>query len=118
MTPEEFFAGHPGALEVFDRVHEVCRGLGPVEVRVTRSQVAFRRAHGFAFLWLPGMYLDNPPVDLVLTIALGRHDDSPRFREVVHPSARQWIHHLVVHEPADVDDEVVAWVAEAADRAG
>ena len=118
MTPEEFLAGHPGALDVFDRVHEVCRELGPVEVRVTESQVAFRRARGFAFLWLPGRYLDNPPADLVLTIALGRHDDSPHFREVVHPSTRQWIHHLVVRGPDDVDDEVVAWLAEAADRAG
>lgn len=73
MIPEEFFADRPDAFAMFERVHEVCEELGPVEVRVTRSQVAFRRAHGFAFL---------------------------------------------VREPADVDDEVVAWLAEAADRAG
>jgi hypothetical protein len=42
MQPEEFFAGHPRAWAVFERVRSVLDGLGPVEVRTSRSQVAFR----------------------------------------------------------------------------
>jgi hypothetical protein len=32
MQPEDFFAGHPKAHAVFDKVRSVLEGLGPVEV--------------------------------------------------------------------------------------
>jgi hypothetical protein len=35
---------------------------------------------------------------------------------VAHPS--RWIHHLEVRDPAEVDDEVVGWLTEAAHLAG
>jgi hypothetical protein len=118
VRPEEFFAGHPLALMVFFRVHSVLGRLGPVDVRTTRSQVAFRRGRGFAYLWLPGQYLAKPAADVVLSLALGRHDPSPRFKEVVHPSPRHWMHHLEINNPDDVDDEVVGWLREAFERSG
>ena len=96
-TAEEHLSGHPVALDVLARVRAFLEEHGPVEERVTRSQVAFR---------------------CVLSVALGRHDDSPRFKEVVHPSPRHWMHHLEIRDAAEVDDEVRAWLWEAADRAG
>ncbi|NTW38950.1 MAG: hypothetical protein HGA44_03545 [Cellulomonadaceae bacterium] len=117
MTPEELFAGSPTALAVHRVVAARLRDLGPVEERTTVSQVAFWRTHGFAYLWRPGQYIHGDVAPVVLTIALGRHDPSGRFAEVVHPSPRHWIHHLEVRGPEDVDDEVVAWLREAADRA-
>jgi hypothetical protein len=53
----------------------------------------------------------------VLSIALGRRDPSPRWKEVVHPSRRHWIHHLEVSDVDAIDDEVVGWLREAAERA-
>ncbi len=100
------------------RVRTILDAAGPYTIRTTRSQVAFRRARGFAYLWDPGRYLRRPTADVVLTIALGRHDRSPRFKEVVHPSARHWIHHLEIHDPDEVDREVAAWLQEAWERAG
>ena len=41
MGPEELFAGHPLALTVFFRVRSVLEQLGPVDIRTTKSQVAF-----------------------------------------------------------------------------
>jgi len=116
MGPEEFFAGHPLALTVFFRVRSVLERLGPVEIRTTKSQVAFHRTRGFAYLWLPGQYLAKPAADVVLSFALGRPDPSPRFKEVVHPSPEHWMHHLEVNDPDDIDDEVVGWLREAAER--
>jgi hypothetical protein len=118
VGPEEFFAGHAAALAVHFRVRSILEQLGPVDVRTTQSQVAFRRARGFAYLWLPGQYLAKPAADVVLSFALGRHDPSPRFKEVVHPSPKHWMHHLEIHDPEDVDDEVVGWLREAAERSG
>jgi len=118
MRPEDHFAGHPHALAVYKKVRSVLDGLGPVAVRTSKSQVAFRRKRNFAYLWMPGRYLAKPTAEVVLSIALGRHDDSPRFKEVSHPAPAQWMHHLEVRDARGIDDEVVGWLREAADRAG
>lgn len=116
-TPEEFFAGHPLGLAVYRWVSDTVRPLGPVEVRVGTSQVAFRLRHGFAYLWLPGQYLRHPDAEVVLSIALGRHDRSPRFKEVAHPATRHWMHHLEIVDLSALDDEVAGWLREAGERA-
>lgn len=116
-TAEEFFAGHPFAFDVYSRVLDMVRDLGPVDVRVSKSQVALRRRSGFAYLWMPGQYLGHTDVDVVLSIALGRHDRSARWKEVAHPSPKHWIHHLEVRDLADLDDEVADWLRESAERA-
>jgi hypothetical protein len=117
MTPEEHFAGHPLALEVLDAVRALLAPYGDVQVRTTKSQVAFRRQRGFAYLWLPGRYLTRPAADVVLSIVLDRRDESPRWKEVAHPSPAHWMHHLEVTDVADLDDEVAGWLREAAERA-
>lgn len=117
MKPADLLEGHPLAASVYDKVRERLAELGPFEVRTTKSQIAFRRRRGFAYVWLPGRYLEHPDAEVVLSIALGRHDRSMRFKEVVHPAPKHWMHHLEIHSPDDVDDEVVGWLREAADRA-
>jgi hypothetical protein len=117
ITPEDFFADHPLGLAVLERVKTVFRETGDFEVRVTASQVSFRRDRGFAYLWLPGQYLSNPDAEVVLSIALGRRDGSSRWKEVVHPSTKHWIHHLEVDDVDDIDAEVVGWLWEAAEGA-
>ena len=117
-TPDAFFAEHPLGLAAFDRVCEMLGETGAFEVRVSRSQVGFRRRRGFAYLWLPGQYLRNPTAEVVLSIPLDRRDDSPRFKEVVAVSPRHWMHHLELRAVGDLDDEVLAWLREAADLAG
>ena len=117
QTPEAFFAESPFGAQVFEAVSERLDGLGPFEVRVTKTQVAFRRRVGFAYLWRPGQYLAHPGAEVVVSIALGREDESPRWKEVAHPSPRHWMHHLEVHDLADIDDEVTVWLREAYDRA-
>jgi hypothetical protein len=114
----EFFAGHPLGAAVFDAVRAALAPWPDVEVRVSRSQVAFRRRRGLAWLWLPGRYLARPGAEVVLSIALGRLDPSPRWKEVAHPAAAHWMHHLEIARVSDVDDEVTGWLREAAERAG
>ena len=61
MQPDDFFAGRPNARAVFEEVRSILSKLGPVEVRTSKSQVAFRRQRGFAFLWLPADTCPNRP---------------------------------------------------------
>lgn len=118
QSPADFFARHPSGLTLYHAIEEILATIGTVEVRTSKSQVAFRRKRGFAYLWMPGMYLSGPDAEVVLTIALGRRDESPRFKEVSHPSRLHWMHHLELHDPDDIDDEVARWLHEAYERAG
>lgn len=116
-TPEELFTGFPEGLAVYRAVEQAVRSLGDLTTRVTRSQIAFRRRTGFAYVWRPGQYVASS-VPAVLSIALPHEVRSARFKEVVHPSTRTWMHHLEVHDAREVDAEVLAWLAEAYAAAG
>lgn len=114
---EDFFTGHPDGQAVATAVARAVDTLGRAEVRVSRSQVAFRRRTGFAYLWRPGQYLSSD-VPAVLSIVLPRELASDRWKEVVHPASRVWMHHLELRGPDEVDDELREWLAEAYAAAG
>ena len=114
---DAFFAGHPHGRSVAAAVAAVVEDLGPHTVRMTRSQVAFRRRRGFAWLWRPGQYVRSE-VPVVLSLSLPCRDDSPRWKQVVHPSPHAWMHHLELRTTEEVDDAVRDWLAAAYDGAG
>jgi hypothetical protein len=118
MTPEEFFAESQLAADVYAHVYGVLERCGDFEVRATRSQVAFRRRRGFAYIWMPGMYLSNPDAEVVLSMTLDHRDDSARFKEVAHPSKSVWQHHLEIQDVSDIDSEVAGWLRDAHGSAG
>jgi hypothetical protein len=113
----EFFAGSPVGWAVYRTVGSILAGLGEHEVRVGKSQVAFRRTRGFAYLWRPGRYV-RTDVPVVLSLALHHPLGSPRFKEVVRAAPTTWMHHLELHDAAEVDDEVREWLARAYREAG
>jgi len=115
--PDDLFAGFPDSREIYGAVAEAVAGLGEATTVVSRSQVAFKRRRGFAFVWRPGQYVRND-VPAVLSIALPHELRSPRWKQVVHPSARTWLHHLELRTAAEVDDEVRGWLREAYAAAG
>ena len=112
MTLDEFFAGRPDSRQIFEALRIAVDALGPVEVRVTKSQVAFRRRRAFAWAWMPGAYLRGQVAPLVLTLPFRRRDPSPRWKEVVEPYPGRFTHHLELRSPAEIDDEVRAWLQE------
>jgi len=109
----EFFSGHEESSRIFEAVREVVAAVGPADIRITKSQVAFRRRTGFAFVWMPEMYLRKGDVPLVLTIGLRRRDNSPRWKQIVEPAPGRFTHHLELRSDADIDDEVRGWLQEA-----
>jgi hypothetical protein len=118
-TPEEFFAASDLGLATYRWVAEVVEKAGlDITVSTSKSQVTFRRRRGFAYLWLPGRYLRRPNVDVVLSLALSRELLSGRFKEITRSAPAIWMHHLEVHSVAELDDEIAAWLSEAAEAAG
>jgi hypothetical protein len=110
---DEFFAGYDGSRSIFDALRAAVEAIGPVELRVSKSQIAFRRRVAFAWAWIPDRYLRGRHAPLVLSVAFPYRHPSPRWKEIVEPARGRFMHHLELHEVADIDDEVIGWLAEA-----
>jgi hypothetical protein len=115
---DEFFGGRSRSRQIFDALRAAVEALGPSEVRVSKSQVAFRRRRAFAWAWLPEMYLRGDHAPLVMTLALRHKDASIRWTQVVDPAKGRFTHHLELHSADEIDDEVRAWLREAWSDAG
>ena len=117
-TAESFFEGSPLGLEIFRTIAQVVASIAGAEpdYRVSKSQIAFRRRRGFAYVWRPGQYVKSD-VPAVLSLALDRKLPSSRFKEIVHPSATVWMHHLELRDVEAIDAEVKRWLEEAYDAA-
>ena len=120
ITLDEFFADRDESRQLFDAMHEAIEDLGEVELRVTKSQVAFRTSQGKAFAraWMPGQYLRGKTAPLVLTLSLRSRHPSPRWKEIVEPAPGRFTHHLELYAVDDIDQEVRGWLRDAWQAAG
>ena len=86
MTLDEYFDGKDESRQLFDALRGVIEVMGDVEIRVTKSQIAFRRNKAFAWAWMPGKYLHRKAAPLVFTLGFRHKDPSPRWKEIVEPA--------------------------------
>lgn len=117
MTFDAFADAHQVSTRLFAAVRAEIAALGGVDIRVTKSQVVFRRRGGAPFAWLPNMYLRKGGVPLLLTLELRRRDDSPRWTRVVEAGRGRFTHHFELYAESDLDEEVRAWLREAWEEA-
>jgi hypothetical protein len=113
MTPDEFFAGQEQSRQLFEAVHHMVEAIGAADLRVSKSQISFRRRKAFAWVWMPRTVLRGRGAPLVLTLSLGRRDPSPRWKEIVEPSPRRFTHHLELWTVEQIDGQVRDWLREA-----
>lgn len=118
LTLEQFFAGCPEAWAIFLTLRQAIEAIGPVKLRVSKSQVAFSRRRVFAIAWRPGQYLSGKHAPLVLTVALRRRDSSSRWKQIADPAPGRFTHHLELFSSTEIDDQVRAWLIEAWQQAG
>ncbi|MCW5658479.1 MAG: hypothetical protein KIT60_12310 [Burkholderiaceae bacterium] len=110
MTLDEFFGDDLVARRLFDALAKEVARFGSANIRVSKSQVAFRRKKNVAVVWMPGSYLERPSAPLVLTLSFPKRDDSPRWKEVTQISASRFTHHLELHEVKDINAQVKGWL--------
>lgn len=113
LSLEEFFTGFELSRPFFDVIDAAVNELDDVERRITKSQIAFHRRAGFAWVWVPGRYLAGRGAPLVLSLALRRRDSSPRWKEIVEPRPGMFMHHLELHSLDEIDEDVRGWLREA-----
>jgi hypothetical protein len=113
MTLDEYFKDEDESRKLFESLRGVIDSIGTAEIRVTKSQVAFRRRKAFAWAWMPGKYLRGKSAPLVLTVSLHHKDPSPRWKQVLQPYPGRYTHHLELYFAEDIDKEVHDWLLEA-----
>ena len=113
----DYVTAHPDTTAILDRLRDEIAAIGPVCEVMSKSQVAFRRRRTIVIAWAPGQYLQGAAAPLVLTFAFRAQDCSPRWKEVTEPRPGYFTHHLELHDPDDIDDEVRAWLHAAWDAA-
>ena len=113
MNLDEYFEGNDQSRQLFESQGGVIESIGAVEIRVTKSQIAFRRNKAFAWAWIPSKYLRGDVAPLVLTLSFRHKDPSPRWKEIVEPAPERFTHHLELYYSGDIDDEVRDWLREA-----
>jgi hypothetical protein len=101
-----FERSSPVVRVTFDRVVEVARTSGPVEVMPEKTRIALHARMSFAALmprrnWLTGH------------LVLAREIRDPRFTKIEIYSPRNVLHQFKLAAPEDVDDQFAAWLAEA-----
>ena len=118
MDIDRFFTGKAQSRQLFDALQQTLKRIGPYELRVSKSQIAFHRQKAFAWVWMPGQYLRGNLAPLVLTLSFSHPDASPRWKEIVEPYPGRFTHHLELNSVADIDDQVRDWLKRAWENAG
>lgn len=118
MTIDHFFHDRVDSRRLFDVISNEIEHLGDAEIRVSKSQIAFRRKKNFALVWIPGHYLKNCPTPpLVLTLSFPERDASPRWKEITEINPNRFTHHLELYGEEEIDEEVRSWLRIAWDEA-
>jgi Domain of unknown function (DUF5655) len=103
---EHFFGRDPEVIVTFERLLAAAEKSGPVTVVPEKTRIALQVRMSFAAFTLKRHWVDGH-------VVLARRLESPRFRRIDVISPRNQVHVFRLHGPAEVDDEVERWLAEA-----
>ena len=112
-----FFDKSPAALPLYAAFERRILGeLGDVKVKVQKTQIAFSNRRNFACVSLLPVRRakDRPDPYITVTFGLPRRVNSPRVDAASEPYPNRWTHHVTVAAEAEIDDELLAWIKEAA----
>ena len=112
-----FFDQKPEALALYQAFEQRVRACVPdVRIRVQKTQITFANRHNFAAVsFLPVRKAKQRPAQFItVTFGLDHPLASPRIDVAVEPYPHRWTHHVLVASPAELDDELLGWVQQAA----
>jgi hypothetical protein len=107
LTVDEYFATGPSfERPVFEAVRAHFEGVGPVHIEPVQIGIFFKRRRTFVELRTMTKWV-------AVGFMLSRRLDSPRLSRKVQGAGARWWHTVNVREPAEVDDQLRAWLTEA-----
>jgi hypothetical protein len=113
VTPSQWLGARLEAKRIFASLKKRVGALEDVELKVSKSQIAFWRGKTFGAVWRPGKYLKGETAPLVLSVFLPRKIRSKRWKEITRAAPGRYTHHLELWSAEDVDAEVGRWLKAA-----
>ena len=113
----QFFDSHPDAFPLYDKFEKcVMEHVPEARIKVQKTQISFYNRHMFACVSFARVRKkkDCPDSYIVVTFGLDHRAVSPRIDIVTEPYPNRWTHHVLISELSEIDDELMAWVEEAA----
>lgn len=112
-----FFDKHMDAVPLYEALkNRILNEIENVWIKVQKSQISFYNKHLFACVSFARVRKkrDYPASYIVVTIGLDHKLESSRVEIATEPYPNRWTHHLLVADTGEIDDELIAWIKEAA----
>ena len=116
-----FFDRKPAALPMYEVFRKsVLAEIPEAGIEVGKTQVSFFIGHMFAAVSFTPVRKakDRPDPFLTITFGLPRRVESTRINAAAEPRPGRWTHHVMIGTGEEIDDELLAWIREAAGFAG
>ncbi len=112
-----FFDRHMDAVPLYEALeNRILKEIENVRIKVSKSQISFYNKHLFACVSFAKVRKkrDCPASYIVVTFGLAYKLESPRVEISTEPYPNRWTHHLLIADTEEIDDELMAWIKEAA----
>lgn len=113
-----FFSQHTEALPLYEKLEEqILAEIPDVKIKVAKTQISFANKRGFAFVSFNPCRRakERPTVWMTVSFGLGYRKDADRIDVATEPYPGRWTHHVMVGCAAEIDEELMGWIREAAD---
>ena len=113
-----FFGEHMEALPIYERLENaILTRIPDVKIKVAKTQITFANKRGFAFVSFNPCRRakERPSTWMTVSFGLGYRKEAERIDVATEPYPGRWTHHVTVGSTAEIDEELLAWIKEAAD---
>ena len=113
-----FFGQHIEALPLYEKLEDQIRiEIPDVKVKVAKTQISFSNKRGFAFVSFNPCRRAKvrPAAWMTVSFGLGYRKEAERIDVATEPYPGRWTHHVMVGSTAEIDEELLAWIKEAAE---
>jgi hypothetical protein len=115
-----FFTAKPAALPLYEAFRGAVLARWPdIRIEVRKTQISFFNRRMFAAVSFAPVRRskDRPDPFLTITFGLAYRKESARIDAAAEPYPNRWTHHMMIGTEEEIDDELLSWIAEAADFA-
>lgn len=115
-----FFDGRLGSLPLYEAFRASIVARWPdTRIEAKKTQISFFNRRMFAAISFAPVRKakDRPDPYLTITFGLPYKKESVRVDAATEPYPNRWTHHVMIGTEREIDNELLSWIAEAADFA-
>lgn len=113
-----FFSQCMEALPLYEKLEgQILAEIPDVKIKVAKTQISFSNKRGFAFVSFNPCRRakERPAAWMTVSFGLGYRKEAERIDVATEPYPGRWTHHVMVGSTAEIDDELLGWIKEAAE---